>query len=470
MTNGWTESRLSRATLGLFLALVACVVASPAAASAKRGANVSDLKSQAVKTTIKAVKRKLPRDKTPGLERSQQPVKIEVTSCKQKAGHKRLEGFSCAWNAHGELPGRVLLRSNGVARVNAKATAARVGKVENETEVQAPLLADPHQVDFGYFEDFTQINGLYDYASPEASGANIIREGITWKVLQPDENAPPSKWHWGQFDDFYDTALAEGLKPILTFRNPPCWAAVGPCDNNQPDPIDPAHIDDFAYAAGQIAARYPRAYAIELFFEPNNANLWGGTPDPKVFSDAVGAAADAIHAVPGNSVKAYSGGLAPGDASSDKYFYGTYIDDALDAGGVQHADAITFHAVTEVPYQPGKDPTQSYLGRLRIQAEWLLKGIREHGLSVPIAFTQLSYSTGDATYPYTEAQQGEALTASYDLIRHIPGAESVIVSRLYDNEDGSKVEGFGVLHADRSPKPAYCELAEARGVSSAPGC
>jgi hypothetical protein len=101
----------------------------------------------------------------------------------------------------------------------------------------------------------------------------------------------------------------------------------------------------------------------------------------------------------------------------------------------------------------------------------LLAAIQNNGLSLPIAFTQLSYSTGEATYPYTEAQQGEALAASYELIRHIPSAESVIVSRLYDNGDGSKIEGFGVLHADHSPKPAYCELAEARGVSSPPpGC
>jgi hypothetical protein len=470
MTTNGNHSKRTQVAVGLLLALIACVAASPASAATKHSQNVSDLKSQAVKETIKAVKHNLPRDKTPGLEPSQHPVKIKVTSCKQQTKGKRLAGFKCSWNAHGELPGRVLLRSNGVAKVDAKATEADVGAVTNETEVQAPLLEAPHPIDFGYFEDFTQIDGLYDYASPEASGSSIIREGITWKVLQPDENAPPSKWKWGQFDAFYNQALAEGLKPILTFRNPPCWAAVGPCDNNVPDPIDPAHIDDFASAAAQIAARYPQAYAVELFFEPNNANMWGGTPDPKVFSDAVGAAADAIHAVPGNTVRVYSGGLAPGEASSDKYPYYTYLSDALDAGGVQHSDAITFHAVTEVPYKPGKDPTDSYLGRLRIQAEWMLKEIRDHGLSLPIAFTQLSYSTGEATYPYTEAQQGEALAASYDLLRHIPDTESVIVSRLYDDGDGSKVEGFGVLHADHSPKPAYCELAQARGVSSQSGC
>jgi hypothetical protein len=46
----------------------------------------------------------------------------------------------------------------------------------------------------------------------------------------------------------------------------------------------------------------------------------------------------------------------------------------------------------------------------------------------------------------------------------------VIVSRLLDNGDGSKVQGFGVLRADRSRKPAYCDLARARGVANPPGC
>jgi hypothetical protein len=379
-------------------------------------------------------------------------------------------GFKCAWNAHGELPGRVPLRANGIAEVDAKGTRAKVGNITNKTEVQAPLLADPHPIDFGYFEDFTKMPGLLDLATPEATGSDIVREGITWTVLQPDPNTPPSHWKWGQFDDFYNSAIAAGLRPILTFRNAPCWAAPSPCSDNAPNPPDAAHYDDFAYAAAQIAARYPQAYAIELFFEPNNKNMWGRTPDPVAFSNAFGLAADAIHAVPGNTIKVYSGGLAPGEASSDKYPYYKFVDDALNAGGLEKADAIAFHAVTEVPYKPGENPTNSYLGRLRIQAEWLLRSIRQHGLSTPIAFTQLSYSTGDATYPYTEPQQAEALTASYQLLRQIPDVESVIVSHLYDSGDGPKVEGFGVLHQDRSPKPAYCQLARARGVSSPPHC
>ena len=140
------------------------------------------------------------------------------------------------------------------------------------------------------------------------------------------------------------------------------------------------------------------------------------------------------------------------------------------AGGIQRADAIGVHAVTEVPFKPGADPTKSYLGRLRIQTQALRSALAGRNIVKPIAFTQLSYSTGAATYPYTEAQQAEALRESYELIRRLPDTETVIVSRLLDNGDGSKVQGFGVLRADRTRKPAYCELARARGVASPPGC
>jgi hypothetical protein len=56
------------------------------------------------------------------------------------------------------------------------------------------------------------------------------------------------------------------------------------------------------------------------------------------------------------------------------------------------------------------------------------------------------------------------------LVRRIVEVPLVIVARLLDNGDGSKVQGFGVLRSDRSPKPAYCELAAARGVATPPGC
>ncbi len=433
--------------------------------SARGGSpSVSGLKKAASKATIKAVKRKLPRGDQAGLAPSATPVKVRVTSCKERGRNRRPTGFRCAWKAHGELPGRVPLRCNGTARVDAKANKAKPTRCKNLSELQAPLLAAPHDVLFGYFDDFSTSPDLWDELA--RSGANIVREGITWKELQPEPNADPSTWKWSSFDAVYTQALRNGVRPVFTFRNAPCWAAPAPCSPGAPNPVDPARVDSYAFAAAQIALRYPQLLAIEIWFEPNSAKFWGAPADPQAFSTLVGAAANAIHAT-GTGVAVYSGGLAPGMADPDKIEYGSFLSQALDAGGVQAADAIAFHAVTEVPFKPGDDPTQGYLGRLRIQTQSLSSALAAHGVSKPIVFTQLSYSSAPGFY--TEAQQAEALVSSYEVLRRIADVPAVIVARLLDNGDGSKVQGFGVLRPDGSPKPAYCGLAAARGVAP-PGC
>jgi hypothetical protein len=438
-------------------------LASGTAAAADQDA--AALKKGAVKATIKTVKKKLPRDRTPGLAPSEEPVKVKVTSCKQKLAGGRITGFLCAWNAHGELPGRVLLRCKGKAKVRAGATKAKKVKCRNLEELQAPLLANPHPIEFGYFEDFSTIQDLWDEL--KAGGATLMREGITWTVLQPNAGSPPSSWNWAGFDAVYNQALAVGVRPVFTFRNAPCWAAVQPCQAGAPNPPDPSHYGDYAAAAAEIAKRYPQLAAIELWFEPNSKMFWGATANPAGFSSLVGQAAGAVHAT-GTGVQVWTGGLAPGMADPDKIEYGTFLSQALDAGGIQAADAIAFHAVTEVPFKPGDDPTAGYLGRLRVQIQTLKTALAAHGVAKPIVFTQLSYSS--APGEYTEAQQAEALVSSYELLLHIADIPDVIVSRLLDNGDGSKVQGFGVLHADRTPKPAYCGLAAARGAAPPPGC
>lgn len=460
------RGRFSRTRLaGTVLAALLCAGLWGPAGPAGAEANVKTLKAKAERKTIKKVKRKLPRDKTPGLAPSQQKVKVKVTSCKQRRKGGALKGFKCAWNAHGELPGRVLLRCKGTAKVDARARRAKTKPCKNLEEVQAPLLAEPRDVAFGYFEDFSTTPDLWDEL--KLGGANLVREGITWKVLQPDPAAQPQDWDWGDFDEVYSQALAAGVAPIFTFRNAPCWAAPAPCAASGPNPVAPEFVDEYAFAAAQIALRYPRLGAIEIWFEPNSEKFWGAPADPAAFSTLVGAAADAVHAT-GTGIPVISGGLAPGMAAPDKIEYGSFLDQALDAGGIARADAIAFHAVTEVPFKSGDDPTQGYLGRLRIQTQSLKTPLAEHGLSKPIVFTQLSYSSAPGYY--TEAQQAEALVSSYEILRRTPDVLFVIVSKLLDGGDGSKVQGFGVLRPDRSPKPAYCQLAAARGVAPPPGC
>lgn len=461
--------RLDRRTAAALAVALACAVGAGGPLS-QAGANRpagAEFKNAAEKKTIKTVKNRLPRDRTPGLAPSHVPVKVKVTSCKQRLAGHRVVAFKCAWNAHGELPGRVLLRCNGKATfvVASKKVKRRGTKCKNLEELQAPLLATPHDVEFGYFEDFSTIGDLWDDAA--AGGARIIREGIIWRDLQPTPSRDTSTWNWSDADRVYAAALASGLRPVFTIRNAPCWASPQPCDPGAPTAIDPAYIGDFANAAAEVAKRYPQAYAIEVWFEPNSSIYWGATPDPATFSALVKAAADAVHAT-GTGIPVWTGGLAPGVAADVKYDYPVFIRQAFDAGGIASADAIGFHAVTEVPFKPGDDPTQGYLGRLRIQIRHLQDAAAEHGFSIPVVLTQLSYSSGPGEY--TEAEQAEALVSSYEVTKRIAGVTNVIVSRLLDSGEGTKVSGFGVLRSDRSRKPAYCQLAAARAVPTPPGC
>ena len=164
-----------------------------------------------------------------------------------------------------------------------------------------------------------------------------------------------------------------------------------------------------------------------------------------------------------------TGGLAPGEAASTKLEYGEFLAQALERGGIETADAIGFDAVTTTPFTPPSDPTAGYLGRLRVQVQELHARLAAAGRSLPIAIAELAYSTSGPD-AYTEEQQAQALVSSLGVLRRIPDVNLAIVSRLYDNGDGSKVSGFGVLRPSGATKPAYCELAAANGVAKPPGC
>ncbi len=477
------RTRSHRAAAAHCGALVACAaallialptVAVPAAAGAETKASnptaqqIKKFKRKAIKKVTKAVTKELPVDPTPGLEPPDSQPAIKVVSCKQKKKRGNFAGFKCAWNAHGELPGVVPFKCKGEATVNKNGKRVkRLDPCENAEEVQAPLLATPHDIAFGYIEDFLTYTDLWDDLA--ASGADTVEHQLAWDVLQPNPGSPPSSWNWAPYDGLYNQSLAAGTRPIWTFLDAPCWAAPPGCDPTRPiNAIDASKVGDYAAAAAEVAKRYPQSRAIEVWLEPNG-QFWGAAPpNPKLFSELVGATANAVHAT-GTGVPVYSGGLAPGAADPSKQEFASFLSDALAAGGIENADAIAFHAVADVPFKPPNDPTVGYLGRMRVQIQDLRSELAADGLATPIAITEFAYSTSGPD-SYTESQQADALVSSYEVLRRTPGVPTAIASRLLDNGDGSKVSGFGVLKPNRSKKPAYCQLAAARGVATPPGC
>ena len=460
-----------RRVTALIAVALAAGVAMPARASAApnldhaKAAGVAKLKKQAEQKTKKAVKKSLPGARTQGLSKPPSPPKINVGNCARSPKRGRPTAFKCRWKVSGELSGRVPVRCKGKATYKVhKKKVTKLSPCKNREERQAPLLAAPHDVLFGYFEDFTTHGNLFGELG--ASGANTLREGITWNVLQPIPGAPAT-WNWAPYDSVYAGALAIGVRPVWTFTSAPCWAAPSPCGPNA-NPVAGSHVSDYAFAAAQIALRYPQSAAIEVWSQPNDAKFWGAPADPRAFSELVGAAAAAIHAT-GTGVGVYSGGLLPGRGASDRVEMDQFLSQALAAGGIEGADAIGFHAVADVPFTPGDDPTKGYLGRMRINIEALNSELADANLPRPIAITELAFSTAGPGR-YTDEQQAEALVSSYEVLGRIADVPIVLVSRLLDNGDGSKAQGSGVVRSDGSKKPAYCELAKARGAPTPPGC
>ena len=450
--------------LAVGVATSASASATPNSGHAK-AAGVEKLKKKAKRKTKKAVRKSLPGAHTPGLSEPNSPPKVSV-GCARSPKSGRPRAFKCKWKVSGELSGRVPVRCKGKATYKVrKKRVTKVSACENREEHQAPLLAAPHDVLFGYFEDFTTHANLF--GELRASGSNTLIEGITWKVLQPNPG-PPTTWDWAAYDAVYARALAIGIRPVWTFTSAPCWAAPSPCNASKLNPVAGSHVSDYAFAAAQIALRYPQSAGIEVWLEPNSPHFWGAPPDPHAFSKLVGEAAAAIHAT-GTGVGVYSGGLSPGQAAAGQHHMDQFLSQALAAGGIEKADAIGYHAVSDVPFKPGHDPTKGYLGRMRINIQSLNAELNHANVNLPIAITQLSYSTAGPR-SYTDDQQAEALVSSYEILRRIADIPIVLISRLLDNGDGSKVQGFGVLRSNGSKKPAYCELAAARGAPTPTGC
>jgi hypothetical protein len=430
-------------------------------------ADIRKAKAKAVKRTTRAVKSEASTSSTPGLAPAHAALDVKVTSCKQRGTGTSFAGFTCSWAAHGELPGIIPFRCNGKAITDATGAVKSIDPCDNLDEVQAPLLASPHPVSFGYYETFDVYTDLYDELA--GSGADIAKEGVTWRSLQKSEGADPASWDWTSTDAIYRQLTAIGVKPVWTLINAPCWAApaAANCNPAGVHPVAPAHLDDYADAAAQIALRYPDSAAIEVWLEPNDTNFWGAAPDPTTFSHLVGATAAKVAAT-NTGIPVISGGLSPGRASSAKLEMGKFLKQALSAGGIQSASAIGYHAIADVPYKPGTDSTKGYLGRIRINIQELEDAIAQAGATNPIAVTQLAFSSANGYY--SEPEQADALVSSYQLLRRISGISLILVSKLLDDGDGTKVQGFGVLAPNHAPKPAFCQLAAARGVAKPSGC
>ena len=261
------------------------------------------------------------------------------------------------------------------------------------------------------------------------SGSNVARIPVPWGAFE----SAPGQYNFGELDRVVGALQAKGIKPILVPVGPPEWAKQpGSPGNGAPAP---EAYDDYARFAGELAKRYPKAAAIEVWNEPNLAD-YGNIPPAEYAKLLTLTNAEIRKNSP--TMKVVSAGLSPAKGWQD------YLRTTL-------AQAQGDFDVAIHPYGRGKDPVQKTLDIFE-SADALTNR--------KVWATEFGFSTSDMG----PKQQGKALAEAYALLKK-EGAAAIIAQRLVDDPgykpDSKWEQGLGIIGSNGKKKPAYAMLRHA---------
>jgi hypothetical protein len=157
------------------------------------------------------------------------------------------------------------------------------------------------------------------------AGVKYIRVMASWARVAPSAPADPSNpdstgYDWSSLDSPVNSAVAEGLTPILDIVHAPSWALSVPASGVNAGTPSISALKQFAHA---LAVHYdggdgaPVEHLIQVWNEPN-LSLDLSPVKPAVYRSMVNAVAGSAHAVDSRSV-VIAGGLDPfGHAKSGR--------------------------------------------------------------------------------------------------------------------------------------------------------
>jgi hypothetical protein len=162
------------------------------------------------------------------------------------------------------------------------------------------------------------------------AGGELTRFDVPWAAKQPNATPEPD---WSETDGAYCDAVHKQVAPVLVIVTKPSWASN----------------DDLRKFAFKVAARYPRAAAIEAWNEPNLAPVIA----PADYVPMLQAIYSGVkNGDPEHDMPVLGGALGVGSGSST---LGNYLAAMYTYGAASAMDAIAFHVYG--------DPTQNYSGR-----------------------------------------------------------------------------------------------------------
>lgn len=298
-------------------------------------------------------------------------------------------------------------------------------------------------------------------------GATTHRISVDWRWVE----RYPGVYSWGRTDEIYRADLARGIRPILLLLFAPTWALEDPAQCNQwlencAYPPGRQHDDAWRNIAAMLATRYPEAAAIELWNEPNLAGFWSPAPDVGRYTELLKSGYEAIKEV-NPAMPVLTGGFA-GSPSSVKdgditveVSLREFVQGVYEHGGKDFMDGIAFH-----PYPGGLNDSFFFKSFDDVRFIRDAYGDREK----PLWVTEIGLSTSGPPRPQlvTEAEQALGLRHFYRNLAKMPDVRASIFHTLIEPRGGDPEEdrepGFGIMRANREPKPAFCALAQERGT------
>lgn len=283
-----------------------------------------------------------------------------------------------------------------------------------------------------------------------ATGARWLRATVDWGHIEPQ----PGVFDWSGTDRVVDGALARGMSVLAAVTYAPPWAAHPGCRTGECAPRDP---EAFGAFASVVATRYaPRGvHHFEIWNEPNHAVFWSPGADPVAYTKTLAAASRAIHAVDARAT-VLSGGLSPAPDGGGELSPLTFLRRVYEAGGGPNLDAVAHH-----PYQYPNHPLSPEATNAFLQTRQLHLLMSEFGDGAKRVWGTEVGAPTRGPRSVDESDQAEWLRAYYALWNEWSFTGPLLWFSARDKSAGATNEdAYGLVHHDRSPKPALDAFTE----------
>jgi hypothetical protein len=285
-----------------------------------------------------------------------------------------------------------------------------------------------------------------------AAGVSWVRIDTAWAGIEDRAKGARNAWYIRMIDLCVDEARKRGMKVLVTLWLTPGWANGGKGERVPPD--NPADYANFA----RWAAEYwrGRVAAWEVWNEPDPWQaFFQGTLDQYV-SLLRGAYPAYKAGDPGAQV------VLGGPSSNDD----TWIRQVYTAGGKGSFDVVATHPYQGLADSPPETPDSDNGRWWFTHMPAVRRVMAEHGDGdKPIWFTEFGWSAhdnwpgiGDWQRGVTLEQQADYLVRALEYARvNYPYVDVAFWYKERANPRGTDVhqEGFGLLNADLSERPAY---------------